>query len=277
VYEQLYSPKALNQPEEQRVIQARKLAADLQWTVMEPHKREIDREKLTPDDIIAVKADEVTHFALLTMIYRAIPAQDGSSGTFISECIESARSALECHQQSMEMLKERNESQIVLTYLHWTILYSPFVPFIVLFCHVINSSSETDLQRLEEFVASLQPNCALSEAISRLYRLCQVLSNIAKLYLEAKAQTQTQEDQAIGQEFDTYLSALGLAPASVEYGDSRPATARTVPAGSTDIMPGVETQLPQVAPSALRNWYSGNQHMMGLLEEDLSLFDPSVW
>jgi hypothetical protein len=38
VYEQLYSPKALNQPEEQRVIQARKLAADLQWTVMEPHK-----------------------------------------------------------------------------------------------------------------------------------------------------------------------------------------------------------------------------------------------
>ncbi|GES58084.1 fungal-specific transcription factor domain protein [Aspergillus terreus] len=277
VYEQLYSPKALNQPEEQRVIQARKLAAELQWTVMEPHKRDIDREKLSPDDLIAVKADEVTHFALMTMIYRAIPAQDGSSGTFISECIESARSALECHQQSMEMLKERNESQIVLTYLHWTILYSPFVPFIVLFCHVINSSSETDLQRLEEFVASLQPNCALSEAISRLYRLCQVLSNIAKLYLEAKAQTQTQEDQAIGQEFDTYLSALGLAPASVEYGDPRPATARTVPAGSTDIMPGVETQLPHVAPSALRNWYSGNQHMMGLLEEDLSLFDPSVW
>lgn len=38
VYELLYSPKALSQPEEQRVAQARKLAADLQWTVMEPHK-----------------------------------------------------------------------------------------------------------------------------------------------------------------------------------------------------------------------------------------------
>ncbi|KAL4888603.1 fungal-specific transcription factor domain protein [Aspergillus ambiguus] len=279
VYETLYSPTALNKPEEQRDSQARKLASELQWTVIEPHKKDIDRQSLSLYDAIAVKADEVAHLSLLAMIYRAIPGQDGSSGSSINECVETARAALECHQQCMEMLKECNESHVVLIYFHWTILYSPFAPFIVLFCHVIESSSDTDLQRLEDFVASLQPNCVLSEAISKLHRLCQVLNNIAKLYLEAKARSLNQEDQTIGQEFDTYLSALGLAPAASEYGDVRPpgAPATSAPAGSMDVMHGMETPVPYVAPSTLRNWFSGNQHMMGLLEEDLSLFDPSIW
>lgn len=38
VYEMLYSPKALSQPEEQRASQALQLASELQWMVMEPHK-----------------------------------------------------------------------------------------------------------------------------------------------------------------------------------------------------------------------------------------------
>lgn len=38
VYEKLYSQMALNQPEEHRASQARKLASELQWIVMKPHK-----------------------------------------------------------------------------------------------------------------------------------------------------------------------------------------------------------------------------------------------
>lgn len=160
-----------------------------------------------------------------------------------------------------------------------TILYSPFVPFIVLFCHVIKDSSENDLQRLDDFVASIQPTTGLSEAISKLHRLCQVLLNIARLYLEAKAQAKSQEDPTIGQEFDTYLTALGMGPVMPGYGDVQATSATAAPLGavSADMMQGMEGQVPPIAPSALRNWFSGNQHMMGLLEEDLSLFDPSVW
>lgn len=79
----------------------------------------IDRQNLSLYDSLQVRADEVAHLALLTMIYRAIPAQDGTSGGLSSDCIETARAALECHQQSMDMMKEYNESEVVLSYLHW--------------------------------------------------------------------------------------------------------------------------------------------------------------
>lgn len=147
----------------------------------------------------------------------------------------------------------------------------------MLFCHVIKDSSEHDLQRLDDFVASIQPTTGLSEAISKLHRLCQVLLNIARLYLEAKAQAKSQEDPTIGQEFDTYLTALGMGPALPGFDVQAATTAAPPGAMSADMMQGMEGQVPPVAPSALRNWFSGNQHMMGLLEEDLSLFDPSVW
>ena len=90
-----------------------------------------------------------------------------------------------------------------------TILYAPFVPFIVLFCHIVEFSSKNstkshqedkannnnkaieaeighDINRLEEFVLSLEPLASLSEAITKLHRLCQALVIIAKLYNEAK-------------------------------------------------------------------------------------------
>lgn len=180
-----------------------------------------------------------------------------------------------------------------------TILYSPFVPFIVLFCHIIEVSSYSDLERIEEFVASLQPNCALSEAISKMHRLCQVLSTVARLYLEAKSQALTQQDQSlasVGQEFDSYFTALGLAPPSDDAemrlaagagagapGPANVPAAAAVAASLASEMPtemrGMESQsLPiNVPQTTLGNWFSGNQHMMGLLEEDWSLFDPRAW
>lgn len=162
-------------------------------------------------------------------------------------------------------------------------MYSPFVPFIVLFCHVIESSSYSDLIRLEDFVNSLQPNCSLSEAIAKMHRLCQVLSNVARLYVEAKAQAQTQENEdlaSVGQEFDVYLSALGLAPTQAEAGDVRWNGPVPVPGPIPQgLAEGAEGQGFQntMPPTTLGSWFSGNQHMMGLLEEDLSLFDPSAW
>jgi hypothetical protein len=147
-------------------------------------------------------------------------------------------------------------------------------------------SSWVDLDRLDEFVASLEPNCSHSTAISKLHRLCQVLSNVARLYIEAKTQVQTQENQdlaSVGHEFDTYLSALGLAPAAND-GDTRWAAAALAPEST---MPGelrysdAQTHNPGASMphmphmTQLGNWFSGNQLMMGLLEEDLSMFDPS--
>lgn len=172
-----------------------------------------------------------------------------------------------------------------------SILYAPFVPFIVIFCHIIESSDRADLSRLEDFVLSLHPICPLSEAIDKLYRLCHVLGTIARLYVEAKAQAQVQEDHhlaSVGQEFDTYLSALGLAPpvwgsapattAAVDDGEAAAATMAGPGPGSVfgDAAGGVGMGQDSTAAMnqtmQLGNWFSGNQYMMGLLEEDLDIF-----
>ncbi|RHZ53966.1 putative C6 transcription factor [Aspergillus thermomutatus] len=285
VYEQLYSPAALSRPESERILCARRLASEMEVAVMEPFKKlESSSHPVSDIEGFLIKSDEVSRLAILTLIYRAIPASGDSPTTFVPECIETARAALESHQICMTSLTESNEATKC-SYLHWSILYSPFVPFIVLFCHVIEVSSRDDLARLEDFVSSLGPNCSLSEAIAKLHSLCQVLSNVAKLYVEARAQAQIQENQdlaSVGQEFDTYLSALGLAPAS-GVGGSRwnPAASDSLAARS---MPALENSMEgQVLPAGiipqtqLGNWFSGNQHMMGLLEEDMSLWDPATW
>ncbi|GKZ91649.1 hypothetical protein AnigIFM59636_004302 [Aspergillus niger] len=274
-------PAALARPESERAAHARQLASEVQQEIMEPFEGiQFDKQR-SPVDEVFFRSDKVARLSVLTLIYRAIPPQ-GTQGTFIHECIETARSALEVHQGCMAEVKEMTE-HIKAAYFHWTILYAPFVPFIVIFCHAIAVSSWDDLARLEDFVASLQPNCFLSEAISKLYQLCQVLSNVARLYIEAKEQVQVKEDQdlaSVGQEFDVYLSALGLAPMSADdsYGAwaSAPVPAGSAPGDARGTMEG-QYSGPMPQTNQLGNWFSGNQHMMGLLEEDISLFDPSSW
>ena len=79
----------------------------------------------------------------------------------------------------------------------------------------------------------------------------------------------------MGQEFDTYLSALGLAPAS-GVGGSRWNTAASDSLAETSME---EQVLPAgvIPQTQLGSWFSGNQHMLGLLEEDMSLWDPATW
>jgi hypothetical protein len=195
---------------------------------------------------------------------------------------------------------------------HRAVLISPFVPFIVIFCNVITTHNSADLTQLEEFIASIQPLCSHSQSIDRLHTLCSVLGTVARLYFEANT-SQTSEDPSlaeVGQEFDVYLSALGLAPANAMSGGANVQTASSsstsqgyyqadIPAvhvSSAGVpqqsQQGIQTVLPyqnqnqpqppgnepasaEMAQAAqLGNWFWGNQYMMGLLEEDLSQFNP---
>lgn len=71
-------------------------------------------------DALYLRTDKVSRLAILTLIYRAIPASNnsGSSSAFIPECIETARAALEHHQGCIGSLKEANEL-IRCSYMHW--------------------------------------------------------------------------------------------------------------------------------------------------------------
>ncbi|KAJ5573733.1 transcriptional regulator family: Fungal Specific TF [Penicillium hispanicum] len=297
MYMLLYSPAALNQPESERVSHARRLAAEMHSSIIGPFEHIMSSNMSLNDvDIIYLRSDKVNRLAILTLIYRAIPAPESSSSSpFIPECIESARGALEIHQECVGALKETNEI-LRTSYTHWAIFLSPFVPFIVIFCHVIETSDTRDLVRLQDFIASLRPLCAFSQSVDRLHNLCSVLGTVARLYVEAKSRSKAGEDQSfasVGQEFDVYLSALGLAPGNVlanNLGWFQPDNA-AIPNGPPDSstqasglsFQGPQSQNPEVASEAemsqaaqLGNWFSGNQYMMGLLEEDLFQFNPSA-
>ncbi|KAJ5672818.1 transcriptional regulator family: Fungal Specific TF [Penicillium longicatenatum] len=282
VYTTLYSPAALNQPESVRLSHARSLAGEMNATIIEPFELMMSSDLgLCEVDILYLQCDKVSRLAMLTLIYRAIPAPagTGSSSTFIPECVETARAALEHHQMA--------------------ILVSPFVPFIVIFCHIIATSDSEDLALLEDFIASLQVLCSISQSVDRLHNICSVFGTVARLYVEAKTRSKAGENPglaSVGQEFDVYLSALGLAPGSAitsGQGYCQPAAMLTSQAGVPESAPRMaelagpamqlqgqsqeamsEAEMMQTAQ--LGNWFSGNQYMMGLLEEDLVQFNPNI-
>lgn len=68
-----------------------------------------------------------------------------------------------------------------------TPLFAPFIPFIVVFCHVIETRDEADIARLGAFVASIQPAAAASDAAAKLHRLLQVLHGVAARWVELPA------------------------------------------------------------------------------------------
>ncbi len=148
-----------------------------------------------------------------------------------------------------------------------TVLYAPFIPFIVLFCHVIETSNMDDLQRLANFVTTLQPALSMSEAIAKFHRVCQILYKVAALYVEAKAQQQQDQDMSmVGNDFDMYLSQLGF----ISQQPPNESMATEGEFGAQDNPAASQT-------AQLGDWFSGNRHIMGLMEEDLSDFNPGAW
>lgn len=78
---------------------------------------------------------------------------------------------------------------------------------------MIETCSLPDLGTIQSFVKSLQRAQGSSETIGKLHRLCQVICDIATLYVEAKSQQQDDQTMApIGDEFEMYLGQLGMIP-----------------------------------------------------------------
>ncbi|KAK7906485.1 hypothetical protein PG985_016222 [Apiospora marii] len=215
VYELLYSPAALAQDDGVRTARAQSLVDEL-LTIMKEKKKIEEQNLPTWTKTIALEdiqyiadSDEVLHHSILTLIYRAVPVPRGATSTFTKACIASARQALGKHDSCMAILTPYG-SPFIDIYFQWTIFYTPFIPFIVIFCHVIETTDQTDLDRLHSFVASLEPVSQLSEPAARMQRLFQVLYNVALKYVEVKT---SREQQSVGRELDTYLNALGYGPA----------------------------------------------------------------
>lgn len=69
---------------------------------------------------VHVKGDEVQLLSTMTLIYRAIPAPDGSISRFCEECVDSARRAVHTHLGCMEMAQKDANAKTI--YVHWYVL-----------------------------------------------------------------------------------------------------------------------------------------------------------
>lgn len=130
IYEKLYSPSSLSHPVGQRVEAAQTLAAKLKMIAeqaglvrtgeMRRHSREdgswADRRKVTVTEMV-MKSDQVSFLSSLTLVYRAIPPGFAGGSTFTSECIDTARLAMQTHEECMKLMG--SNLWVAASYIHW--------------------------------------------------------------------------------------------------------------------------------------------------------------
>jgi hypothetical protein len=181
----------------------------------------------------------------------------------------------------------------ILTVCHRSILQAPFTPFIVIFCYAISNSSQSDLAILSDFVTSLESCRTVSEGADKLYKMCHIFLQVAKLYMEAKTKEastpsgppSTAHMQSDGtfyvpsdgkgldinsvNEFDPYLSALGLVPNA-----AWPSVTTFAPA-QDNLETFVQGQMDSSAMNhnSVQDWFSGSRYIMNLMEEDITMPD----
>ncbi|KAK3304983.1 uncharacterized protein B0T15DRAFT_531016 [Chaetomium strumarium] len=194
IYDQIYSPAALIQPQGIRVARARHLASKLQAHTSTETTADDRRYKDAVGQAIGVKffdafdhITRVSHLSLFCLIYRAIPPEPGDGTVFGKDCIASAREALEEHKRCIAILT-KVEDELLESYLNWAVLQSPFVPFTVLFCHVIETCNQADLDRLGNLVEILETPAAdfFSPGIKKELRLFKALYDVACSYMKLK-------------------------------------------------------------------------------------------
>ncbi|KAJ4024118.1 hypothetical protein NW766_000350 [Fusarium irregulare] len=290
IYELLYSPGSMKESDDVRRFRSQKLVGDLQYIERRSKDLAKNREKEVKTklgeyfiDFILI-SDDVLRLSLLTLVYRATPAPPGSRVTFIPECIEAARATLQRHQDCMDLLGHDNVLYFP-SYVHWTLLFAPFIPFIVVFCQVIETQDQTDLARLHNFCTSVETTITLSDAAAKTHRLFQVLYTVALRYIEFRTTTPPADQTQASAELNNYLAALGFPPTGLNNGGQQPSQMDATQAGSfsqplgdmgmldgAEGQRGANTMMWMGNTAQLGEWFNSNQQMMELLEESSFTF-----
>ena len=280
IYEELYSPRALRQPRASRAVKADLLVTDIRQMWSE-HDRIGCLPGTTEETHEAfMLGDEVTMSTALTLVLRAVPPADGQSLSSSQDCIAAARQALQLHQTCASRFKHMSDRQVFVEYLHWALLHTPFTPFLVIFCHIIETQSTSDLAMLGDFLQTLQPARGKSSAIEKMFLVCDVFHRVAKLFIGAAARdpnfsnpttpdqpTQTQ----LRKELDPFMTRIGINNA---YDAGFNGAGFDTYAGSAQPNAGFDMN---AFPSGnMGEWYSEDQLITTLLGNDFNFMDPNL-
>lgn len=92
------------------------------------------------------------------------------------------------------------------------LMLTPFAPFFVLFCHVIETLDMRDLGLIKGFASSLNSLRGVSDTSEKLFNICQAMCNVACAYQEDVWQDgqQLRTPEGLNAEFNAFLAPLGL-------------------------------------------------------------------
>ncbi|KAM5346970.1 hypothetical protein ACJ41O_009975 [Fusarium nematophilum] len=286
IYDDVYSPDSFAQPENIRTSRARALAAEAKKLIQvedEVQGRHLHLGSLTFGaglQELLWRADRVAGLSMLTLIYRAIPADKPSSSVFCEECIASARDAIREHEKCIAILAESGlQSSYFQLYVNWALLQSPFIPFIVLFCNIIETSDSTDLDHLKRLVETLQ-----AASSSCHYLVCQKQLTIFKaLYDVVVKYFEVKSNAMQGGTLDSDAAALNAYPGTSNIGllsSASQAGFLNTPLGQMPIYPSrsaeeaEQSQLlgefgmqPDPPGAELATWFYTNHQMMRMFDD----------
>ncbi|KAL4758282.1 Zn(II)2Cys6 transcription factor [Aspergillus foveolatus] len=259
IYEELYCAGSLSLP-----VDVRRHRATESWLRSATQEQ---AQRIKSSTI----SEDVLRQSMLTLIYRAMPAQTGSSSTFNEECLDTARAALEGHQSFIREFGT-TDTELLSGHIMWSILFVPFVPFIVLFCHVIETGSLQDLSQMQAFVTSMESVCPHSPAIAKHHHLFHVFCTVAKRYCDIMSTASSSEEQRrLRMEVDAQLSAFGL-QSQLPAGISGPIPDKRISSLEADTnWPGGNLGDGTIYAADgfnLGDWFSFSQNIVGLLDRD---------
>ncbi|KAJ5344597.1 hypothetical protein N7452_002601 [Penicillium brevicompactum] len=284
IYAMLYSPSSLAQPDTVRHERVQILVNDLQAlekATHDTHNQWIETASQTSgEDLMNFFAfsDDVLRLSLLTLVYRAAPPTKGTSTTFSSNCIKVAAATLQRHHDCINVIR-KNGSIYFAKYIHWTLLFAPFSPFIIIFCHVIETQDQSYLSHLHAFVESIKSAPTVSDAAARMYGLFLVLYNVALRYIELRT-PQKPGQTPMCAEMDEHLATLGLlAPTSGDIHQPESHSLGSDPGYNVARRDSSQREEPMMwmgNEAGLDGWFSSNRAIMGLLQQsDYNVLDES--
>jgi hypothetical protein len=159
-----------------------------------------------------------------------------------------------------------------------SILFSPFVPFTVLFCHAIETINEDDITLMGHFVDSIKEVSRHPGPLANHHRLFEVFHAIAKRYYEV--QTSPGPSQPYAAELRTrmgdYLGSLGVGGAHPGQGLTHGEPTAVGEHSQMGVgmfsehadFEGNGEQQGYDQAMQLGNWFTLNQQMMDLLGND---------
>ncbi|KAH7183489.1 uncharacterized protein B0J16DRAFT_345860 [Fusarium flagelliforme] len=191
VYDDLYCPRALLLGDEARAERARQLAGEIKVAFESKSATEdrfIEESRMGVGDTLTdlfQRADQIAYLSMLCLVYRAIKPKTSTSSAFCDECLEVAKQALDEHRICLSILKE-GEAGMLEHYVHWAFMAVPLIPFIVLFCHAIETCEPTHLENLAAVVEIAHITTDLPDVYRKQLHLFKLMYDVACKYINSR-------------------------------------------------------------------------------------------